>query len=92
MADSLYDPAILAEAEAGFKEFSAKFAAIAEVEETLLANTIRFLRRIPTTDGAKKRELAKFFRSDLGSRYGKEERRAAYNELLGELGNRKLGG
>lgn len=92
MADSLYDPELIAEAEAGFQEFSEKFATIAEERPGLLENTIRFLRHIPTTDMAKKQELAKFFASDLGSQYSRTERKAAYDELLGTERNKELRG
>ena len=88
MAESQFDPETLQGAIEGFQEFSAKFAELAAVEESLLANTIRFLRRIPTTDKAKKRELNKYFQSSLGSRYSRAERKAAYDELLGTQRNR----
>ena len=87
MADSLFDPTTLAEAITGFQEFSAKFAAIAEEQPDPLESITTYIRSIPTTDTAKKTELAKFFSSEAGSKYTRAEREQAYNELLGRQRN-----
>jgi len=47
------------------------------------------LRRIPVDDMSKKRELAAFFQSPNGSRFGTDERRQAYDDLLGRERNRE---
>lgn len=63
-------------------------------EETAVEaeNVVRFLRGIPADDMARKRELAKFFQSDLGSRYTREERKVLYDSLLGANRNKELRG
>jgi hypothetical protein len=55
-------------------------------------NVVRFLRGIPADDMAKKRELGKFFQSELGSRYTRAERKALYDSLLGVNRNAELRG
>lgn len=92
MADSTLGPEALAEAEQGFAEFSQRFAELAGVEEDPLDGIIRFLRSIPAEDMAKKRELAAFFRTEEGGEYTDEEKKAAYDELLGEQRNGELRG
>lgn len=89
MAETLYDPVTIAEATEGFQEFSQRFAELAEVEESALAGILRFLRRIPAGDMAKKRELANYFQTEEGAKYTKAERKAAYDELLGSQRNRE---
>lgn len=85
----LYDPGALAEAEEGFREFSRRFAAIAEEEPDVLEGTVRFLRSVPAADMTKKKELAKFFQTEAGGAYNREARKAAYDSLLGTANNRK---
>lgn len=50
---------------------------------------IEDLRRIPSDDMSKKRELAAFFGSEQGQRYSTSERRQAYDDLLGRERNRE---
>jgi hypothetical protein len=92
MADSLFNPDLLQEAVEGFQEFSARFQEIADADTGFIENTVRFLKRIPAEDMAKKRELAKFFQSELGQGYDRKARKAAYDELLGEGRNKELRG
>lgn len=49
---------------------------------------VRFLRGIPADDTSKKHELTKFFQSSSGQRNTREDRHAAYNDLLGRGRNR----
>lgn len=61
----------------------------AEIERSDIRGTVRRLRTIPGSDREKKRELAFFFQSEEGSRFDKDDRHRAYNELLGRDGNRR---
>lgn len=54
-----------------------------------LEEVITETKAIPTTDMNKKRLLARYFQSEEGFRYTKEERKAAYDELLGAYRNRE---
>jgi hypothetical protein len=92
MADSLFDPDLIAEAEAGFQEFARRFGELAGEPVDPVDSIIRFLRTIPAEDMRKKEELAKFFRSDAGSKYSAEDRKAAYDRLLGAEINRRMRG
>lgn len=53
---------------------------------------VRFLRQIPADDKRKKEELAAFFQTQEGQQYDKDERRAAYDDLLGRERNKELRG
>lgn len=61
----------------------------ADIERSDIRGTVRRLRTIPGSDREKKRELAFFFQSEEGSHFGTEDRRRAYNELLGESRNKR---
>lgn len=56
-----------------------------------LRGFVRELRSIPISDREKKRELAAFFQTDVGERYSRDEKREAYNQLLGERADRQRG-
>ena len=92
MAESLFDPLLIEEAVQGFQEFSARFGAIAESIPDPVDSVVDFLRLIPADDMRKKEELAKFFRSDEGGQYSAEERKAAYDRLLGAEVNARMRG
>lgn len=92
MAETLYDPLLIDEAVQGFQEFSNRFAAIAESIPDPVDSVVDFLRLIPADDMRKKEELAKFFRSDDGGQYTTEEKKAAYDRLLGADVNARLRG
>lgn len=83
----IFNEELIEEAVEGFQEFSRRFAAIAEEEPSPLESTLRFLKSIPAGDTPKKNELSKFFQSEAGSSYTREERKAAYDELLGRERN-----
>lgn len=89
MAEGFLPTELLQEAIEGFKEFSARFAAIAEAEPDPLPDYVAALRQLPAGDTPRKRELAKFFQTEAGSKYSTVEREAAYNELLGRERNRE---
>jgi hypothetical protein len=61
----------------------------AEIEASDVRGMVRRLRQIPGSDREKKRELAFFFQSQEGSRFDKDDRSRAYNELLGRERNRR---
>lgn len=88
----LYNPETLNEAVEGFKEFSDRFAKIAENEAEPRDNMISFIQRLPADDLEKKRALARFFQSPEGQRYSKEERREGYDNLLGKNRNARTHG
>jgi hypothetical protein len=92
MADSLLDPVLLAEAVEGFQDFSRRFEELAGEPVDPVDSIITYLRTVPAEDMRKKQELAKFFNSEAGSKYSAEERKAAYDELLGAEANRRLRG
>jgi hypothetical protein len=56
--------------------------------EPTLSEVVAETKTIPATDMDKKRILARYFQSEEGSKYTKEERKAAYDELLGAYRNR----
>jgi len=87
--DSLYDRRTLDEAKAGFAIFSSRLDDLIEGRRPEARNIVNFLRTIPASDTAKKTELAKFFQTQDGERYSREEREALYNELLGRERNRR---
>lgn len=61
-------------------------------KEWEIADVINEIRRVPADDMAKKRTLARFFAGPSGQRFSTEERRAAYDELLGRDRNRRTFG
>lgn len=89
MAEGLFNPETIAEAEEGFREFSRRFGELAGEEPDPKDSIVRFLRGIPADDKSKKRELSKYFQTEDGQRYTREERKAAYDELLGVNRNRE---
>jgi len=89
MADNLFNPETLREAQEGFREFSRRFEELAGEEQPRANSVVRVLRTIPADDEKKKEELADYFRSEEGQRYNAFERRALYDELLGPHRNRE---
>ena len=89
MADieRLYDRHLLEEATEGFKTFSRRYDEISD-EDNVNA-MVEFLRRLPTDDRTKKRELANFFQNDETGKYDSTRRREAYDSLLGRDRNRR---
>lgn len=57
-----------------------------------LQEVIEETKAIPADDKTKKLVLSRYFQSEEGSGYSKEERRAAYDELLGRNRNSQLQG
>ena len=53
---------------------------------------IWYLRPIPGPDSAKKQQLAAYFRTERGRLYTSEERKEAYDALLGTDRNRRTHG
>lgn len=90
--DSLYDRRTLQEAQEGFQEFSRRFEELAGERTRPVDSIIRFLRGIPADDISKKKELAKYFQTQDGQSYNREQRRAAYDDLLGRERNRRTYG
>lgn len=90
--DSLYDRRTLEEAAEGFRAFSRRFEELAGGNPDPVGNMIRFLRTLPADDFGKKTGLARFFQSPEGQQYSSEERRKAYDELLGRDRNRRTYG
>lgn len=89
MAERLWDPVTMVEALEGFREFSRRFEEIAARVSPTTDDIVRFIRAIPASDTEKKRELAKFFDTDEGSRFTTHEREAAYDDLLGRERNKE---
>lgn len=89
MAEELFNPEGIALAEEGGDEVRGRLAELEEGAVIEVDSIIRFLRQIPATDKAKKRELEKFFQTPDGQRYTKEERKQKYDELLGVERNRE---
>lgn len=87
--DSLYDRRTLEEAKAGFAVFSSRLDDLSRGVRPEASNIVKFLRTIPASDTAKKTELAKFFQSEDGERYTREEREELYNDLLGRERNKR---
>lgn len=83
---------IFAEAEQGFRIFSDRLEQFLEEPVDLVDSIITFIRTIPAEEMTKKRELARFFNSEAGSKYSSDERKAAYDRLLGAERNAKLRG
>lgn len=90
--DSLFDRQTLNEAVEGFQEFSSRLDQLRAGARTDKDNIVRFLRQIPADDMAKKKELAKYFQTPDGQTYSTEERRAAYDDLLGAERNKRTHG
>lgn len=84
-----YNPPSLRAAFEGEHFVTTRLEELQEGEEPEVGNIVRFLRGIPAEDKAKKRELAKFFQGESGQRYTTEERKRAYDELLGIARNRQ---
>ena len=90
--EGFFNEEALKDAVEGFKDFSARFGELAGEPQPEVESIIRFVRGIPGPDMAKKRELAKYFQSEGGQKYSKEERRQAYDDLLGHSRNRRTHG
>ena len=88
----LYNPETLNEAVEGFKEFSARFAKIAEEAAEPRDNMVSFIQRLPADDMDKKVALARFYQSPEGQRYSSEERKQGYDNLLGPNRNGRTHG
>ena len=70
-------------------EFEAKMKARSSIDQ--LEGIVSFLKQIPADDRRKKDELTKYFQSDAGSGFSKQERFVAYSELLGIRASRHRG-
>lgn len=70
-----------------FEEFSRRMQRLADDQD--LRGTVRVLKQTPASDREKKRLLSAFFQDDAGGRFSREEKHAAYNDLLGEQRNRR---
>lgn len=84
-----YNPPSLRAAIEGEEEVTTRLEELQAGEEPSVDNIVRFLRGIPADDMSKKRELAKFFQTEEGQEYTTEERKRAYDELLGIARNRQ---
>lgn len=80
----------LAEIRQGFKEVKQKIADATKSGN--LRGLVRDLRRIPSADRDKKRELAAFFQDSGGREYSRDERRQAYDDVLGRERNSRQRG
>lgn len=78
----------LREAIFGRTEYEAQAPIEISTDVDPLRSMVRFLKQLPAEDRAKKRELANFFKTVEGEQYGTEERKRAYDELLGASRNR----
>jgi hypothetical protein len=76
----------------GLQETRSRLEELQEGRQTDKDNIVRFLRQIPADDMRKKEELAKYFQTPDGQRYSREERKSAYDDLLGENRNRRTHG
>lgn len=86
----LFDAAIrkLGEALFGRRDAEVTITDIVNTETDPAKSMVRFLKQLPAEDKAKKRELANFFKTVEGEQYSKQERKRAYDELLGPSRNR----
>ena len=80
----------LAEIRQGFREVKEKIAQATRSGN--LRQLERDLRRIPSSDRDKKRELAFFFQEPFGREYSRDERRRAYDDVLGRDRNERQRG
>lgn len=85
-------PDLWYEVDQGSVEFTSRIQELEAGAEVEVSNIVRYIRSIPAADDRKKAELAAFFQSEAGSKYTRAERKAAYDELLGEGRNRELRG
>jgi len=90
MADN--DRQNLREAIDGRIEYNDRLEELQAGARTEVDNIVFFLRRIPADDATKKQELRKYFETAEGSRYTREERHKAYNDLLGVERNKESRG
>lgn len=77
-------------AREGFNQL--REAASNAIARNNLRGYVRELRQIPASDREKKRELAAFFQTDYGRRFSVDERRDAYDSLLGSSRNNRQRG
>lgn len=76
----------------GYEELLDRYArGFTGISESL-DDRIQTIRSLPADDNAKKRELAAFFASSAGQQYSKDDRREAYDDLLGKSTNKELRG
>jgi len=80
----------LAAIRQGFVEVKETIARATET--TNLRGLIRDLRRIPTSDRDKKRTLAEFFQLPEARHYDADDRRKAYDDVLGRDRNSRQRG
>ena len=93
MADNdLFDRRTLQYAQAGLIEYESDLEQLQRGRRADVGLIVGYLRRLPAEDFAKKRELAKFFQTRDGQVFSTQERRAAYDELLGRNRNRRTFG
>ena len=93
MADNdLFDRRTLQYAQAGLIEYESDLEQLQRGRRADVGLIVGYLRRLPAEDMAKKAELAKFFQSRDGQIFSSDERRAAYNDLLGVDRNRRTNG
>jgi hypothetical protein len=52
---------------------------------------VKTVRQLPASDRDKKIAMARFFQDEGGGRFSREEKRKAYDDLLGERNKRQLG-
>lgn len=74
----------------GFREVKQIIAE--KTEPANLRGLVRDLRRLPAADRDKKRTLAEFFQTPEGEKYSRDDRRDAYDTVLGKDRNSRQRG
>ena len=93
MADGFaYNPPSLRDAYEGQRTMVDELDDLWRTKKVDVIDVIWYLRPIPGPDEAKKEQLSRYFQTERGKRYTPQERREAYDALLGKERNRRTFG